>query len=64
VLLGLREASWLDEELARAKLTVISKRSTRAYHSKAKTKQDPLHSTRAKEVTTLYTLEVSRDGEG
>jgi len=56
VLLGLRSATWLDEELARAGLTVGWKHSASAYHAKAKTKLDPLHSTRAREVTTLYAL--------
>ncbi|MBX7098011.1 MAG: class I SAM-dependent methyltransferase [Myxococcaceae bacterium] len=55
-LLGLRPASWLPEQLAAAKLQVGWKHSLGAYHQKAKVRVDQLHSTRAKEVTTLYGL--------
>lgn len=56
VLLGLREPGALDELIAKAGLTVAYQHETSAYHSKAKTKHDQLHSSRAKEVTTLYAL--------
>ncbi len=56
MLLGLRAETWLDDELARAGLTVAWQRSTVAYHPKAKTRLDALHSSRAKEQTTLYGL--------
>jgi SAM-dependent methyltransferase len=56
VLLGLRAADWLDQELARNGLVVKWKRSTPARHSKAKDRSDPLHAARSREVTTLYAL--------
>jgi SAM-dependent methyltransferase len=56
VLLGLRPAGWLDEQLARNGLVVKWKRSTPARHSKAKDRSDPLHAARSREVTTLYGL--------
>jgi len=56
VLLGLRDAGWLDQELARCGLTVKWKQSAPARHSKAKDKSDPLHAARSREVTTLYGL--------
>ncbi|WNG51045.1 class I SAM-dependent methyltransferase [Archangium minus] len=56
VLLGLRSAEWLDQELARCGLVVKWKKSTPARHSKAKDKSDPLHAARSREVTTLYGL--------
>lgn len=56
VLLGLREPGVLDELIAKAGLTVAWKHETSAYHSKAQTKHDQLHSSRAKELTTLYGL--------
>lgn len=62
VLLGLRPAEWLDAELASAGLTVAWKKSTSAHHTKAKVRVDQLHSTRAREVTTLYGLVPSRAG--
>ncbi|WP_257453600.1 class I SAM-dependent methyltransferase [Archangium lipolyticum] len=60
VLLGLRSAGWLDEQLARNGLVVKWKRSTPARHSKAKDRSDPLHAARSREVTTLYGLGPSR----
>jgi predicted RNA methylase len=57
VLLGLREASWLDEQVAAAGLKVSWKKSVPARHSKAKQRDDVLFVTRAKELTTLYRLE-------
>lgn len=56
VLLGLRDAGWLEQELARCGLTVKWKQSAPARHSKAKDKSDPLHAARSREVTTLYGL--------
>ncbi|PTL82970.1 methyltransferase [Vitiosangium sp. GDMCC 1.1324] len=56
VLLGLRDADWLDQELARSGLVVKWKRSTPARHSKAKDRSDPLHAARSREITTLYGL--------
>jgi methylase of polypeptide subunit release factors len=56
VLLGLRPEGWLDEQLARCGLTVKWTRSTKAKHSKAKDRSDPLHAARSREVTTLYCL--------
>jgi SAM-dependent methyltransferase len=56
VLLGLRPASWLDEQLARCGLTVKWTRSTQARHSKARDRSDPLHAARSREITTLYCL--------
>jgi methylase of polypeptide subunit release factors len=56
VLLGLRPAEWLEGELARNGLGVAWKFSTSAHHTKAKVRVDQLHSTRAREVTTLYGL--------
>jgi SAM-dependent methyltransferase len=56
VLLGLRPAGWLDEQLARCGLTVKWTRSTQARHSKARDRSDPLHAARSREVTTLYCL--------
>jgi SAM-dependent methyltransferase len=56
VLLGLRDAGWLDQELARCGLAVKWKQSAPARHSKAKDKSDPLHAARSREVTTLYGL--------
>jgi methylase of polypeptide subunit release factors len=60
VLLGLRAADWLEGELAGAGLAVAWKKSTSAHHTKAKVRVDPLHSTRAREVTTLYALTPSQ----
>ncbi|WP_239470367.1 N5-glutamine methyltransferase family protein [Archangium violaceum] len=60
VLLGLRSAGWLDEQLARNELVVKWKRSTPARHSKAKDRSDPLHAARSREVTTLYGLSPAR----
>jgi methylase of polypeptide subunit release factors len=60
VLLGLRSADWLDEQLARCGLVVQWKRSTPARHSKAKDRSDPLHEARSREVTTLYGLMPAR----
>lgn len=59
VLLGLRPATWLQEELERHQLTIRWQHSTRAYHQKATTRVDQLHSTRAKEQTTLYAIAPS-----
>ncbi|MFY0571802.1 methyltransferase [Archangium lansingense] len=56
VLLELRAADWLDQELARYGLVVKWKRSAPARHSKAKDKSDPLHAARSREITTLYGL--------
>jgi methylase of polypeptide subunit release factors len=56
VLLGLRPAEWLEGELARNRLGVAWKFSTSAHHTKAKVRVDQLHSTRAREMTTLYGL--------
>jgi SAM-dependent methyltransferase len=56
VLLELRAADWLEQELARCGLAVKWKRSAAARHSKAKDKSDPLHAARSREVTTLYCL--------
>ncbi|WPB78283.1 class I SAM-dependent methyltransferase [Archangium violaceum] len=56
VLLELRAADWLEQELARCGLAVKWKRSAPARHSKAKDKSDPLHAARSREVTTLYCL--------
>ncbi len=56
VLLGLRSADWLPEQLARAGLHVVSTRSVTAHHAKAKDQSDPLHAARSREVTTLYVL--------
>jgi len=58
VLLGLRPAGWLDEQLERCGLTVKWTRSTQARHSKARDRLDPLHAARSREVTTLYCLEA------
>ena len=60
VLLGLRSAEWLDEQLVRRGLVVKWKQSTPARHSKAKDRSDPLHAARSREVTTLYGLVPSR----
>ena len=57
VLLGLRPAEWLDEQLAAAGLVIAWQHSGKAHHPKAKTRIDQLHSSRAKEVTTLYGLQ-------
>jgi methylase of polypeptide subunit release factors len=56
VLLGLRPAEWLDEQLRRSSLQVKWKSSAFARHSKAKDPTDPLHAIRSREVTTLYAL--------
>jgi SAM-dependent methyltransferase len=56
VLLGLRPAGWLDEQLARSNLQVRWKSSGLARHSRAKDPTDPLHAIRSQEVTTLYAL--------
>ncbi len=56
VLLGLRQAGWLDEHLARSGLQVKWKRSTVARHPKAMDPSDALHAVRSREVTTLYAL--------
>jgi methylase of polypeptide subunit release factors len=56
VLLGLRPDGWLEAELERTGLRVAWKKSTTAHHTKAKVRIDQLHSTRAREVTTLYGL--------
>jgi methylase of polypeptide subunit release factors len=56
VLLGLRPAGWLEGEVARAGLSIAGTKSTSAHHPKAKVRLDQLHSTRAREVTTLYRL--------
>jgi methylase of polypeptide subunit release factors len=60
VLLGLRPAGWLEAEIAATGLTVAWSRSISAHHKKAKVRVDQLHSTRAREVTTLYALQVQR----
>jgi len=60
VLLGLRSAEWLDEQLTRCGLVVKWKRTTPARHSKAKDRSDPLHAARSREITTLYGLAPSR----
>jgi methylase of polypeptide subunit release factors len=57
VLLGLRPAEWLDGEIAAAGLRVAWTKTITAHHKKAKVRVDQLHSTRAREVTTLYALE-------
>jgi len=57
VLLGLRSATWLDEQLASAGLKVKWTQSTPARHGKAKDRSDPLHAVRSREVTTLYALQ-------
>ena len=62
VLLGLRPAGWLEEQLAQRGLEVKWKRSTPARHSKTKDKGDPLHTARSKEITTLYGLVPSASG--
>jgi precorrin-6B methylase 2 len=59
VLLGLRSADWLDQELARTGLAVKWKQSTPARHSKAKDRSDPLHAARSREITTLYCLSAT-----
>lgn len=59
VLLGLRPAGWLEEQLARARLAVQWTRSTPARHAKAKDTSDPLHAVRSREVTTLYCLRAT-----
>ena len=56
VLLGLRPATWLDEQLARHGLAVKWKRSTPARHPKARDREDPLHAARSREITSLYAL--------
>ncbi|MBL8954901.1 MAG: 50S ribosomal protein L11 methyltransferase [Myxococcaceae bacterium] len=56
VLLGLRSAEWLQEQLSAAGLEVVWSHAGKAHHPKAKTRVDQLHSSRAKEVTTLYAL--------
>ena len=56
-LLGLTPAGALDEAIAAAGLKVAFKHSTRAYHPKAKVRVDQLHSSRAKELTSLYGLQ-------
>lgn len=56
VLLGLRPATWLPEQLERAGLKVKWQRSTPADHSRAKDTSDPLHAARSRELTTLYCL--------
>ncbi len=59
VLLGLRPAGWLDEELARSGLEVKWKRSSLPRHPKAMDPSDPLHAIRSREVTTLYEMNVT-----
>jgi len=61
VLLGLRPAGWLDEQVASSHLRVIWHRSTVAHHSKAKDPNDPLHGVRSREVTSLYALASAAD---
>jgi len=56
VLLGLRPAGWLEEQLQAAGLDIQWKRSTPARHAKAQDREDPLHAARSREVTTLYCL--------
>lgn len=56
VLLGLREAGWLEAQFARAGLAVKWRRDKGAKHGKAKDASDPLHQARARETTTLYCL--------
>lgn len=56
VLLGLRNAEWLDAQFAAAHLQVKWKKTVAARHPKAKTKSDPLYAVRTREVTTLYCL--------
>lgn len=55
-LLGLRTAGWLDGELARHGLRVLSKTSVKAKHGKAKDPRDPLHAVRSRETTSLTVL--------
>lgn len=56
VLLGLREAGWLEAQFEAAGLTVKWTRSKGAKHSKSKDKSDALHEARSKEQTTIYAL--------
>jgi predicted RNA methylase len=56
VLLGLRPATWLDEQLARCGFKIRWTRVARARHAKSKDAADPLHAARSREVTTLYCL--------
>jgi SAM-dependent methyltransferase len=56
VLLGLRPAGWLDEQLTRSSLQVKWRRSTVARHPKAKDPGDPLQAIRSREETSLYAL--------
>lgn len=61
VLLGLRQAGWLEAEFERTGLRLRWRRDCTAKHGKAKDRADPLHQARSRETTTLYCLErISR----
>lgn len=54
--LGLRKENDLQAWIAAAGLTVVDTLSTKPKHNKPQDTTDPLHSARAKEVTSLYRL--------
>ncbi len=60
VLLGLRPAGWLEEQVRAAGLTIAWKKSTSAKHGRARDRGDPLHEARSRETTSLYGLTVAR----
>lgn len=55
-LLGLRSATFLEQRLAEAGLTVKWRHSTAPAHPRAQDRDDPLHAARSTEIVTLYGL--------
>ncbi len=54
--LGLRPATYLEEQFAKANLTLVAHTHTAPRHGKARDEGDPLHAARAAERTSLYRL--------
>lgn len=57
--LGLRSRAELMDAIAAAGLRVVGRLDTKPVHGKASDANDPLHAARAREITTLWRLQVA-----